>query len=90
MKDDKTAAYFCTGVLATAEEINQMRDEYRMPVAKIGGRWPEPEKLTHDLALKHGLPEIKGFYGCDFRDGEFIREKDATDGPADSWPKEES
>lgn len=86
MKDEKTAAYFCTGVMATPEEVERMKAEYKKPVAKIGGVWPEPEKVVHQAALAHGLPEIAGFYGCDFRDGEFIREKDALDRPVDAWP----
>jgi hypothetical protein len=85
MNDDTTAAYFCTGVLATPEEITEMKAEYAMPMARIGGVWPTPERTVHRIALAHGLPEIKGFYGCDFRDGEFIREKNATEGTPDAW-----
>lgn len=85
MKDDKTAAFFCTGVFATPDEVSRMKAEFSMPVARIGGTWPTPERTMHGLALAHGLPEIKGFYGCDFRDGEFIREKGATDGEVDRW-----
>lgn len=86
MKDDKTAAYFCTGVFATPDEVKLMKDEYSLPVMMFGGRAPEPEKTVHRMALSHGLPEIRGFYGCDLRDGEFIREKDASEGDADRWP----
>lgn len=85
MKDEKTAAFFCTGVLATPEEVANMRAEYALPVARIGGIWPTPERTVHRYALAHGLPEIRGFYGCDFRDGEFIREKDADKGEPDVW-----
>ena len=85
MNDHMTAAYFCTGVFATKEEVAEMKAEHAKPAARIGGVWPEPERLMHRLALAHGLPEIHGFYGCDFRDGEFIREKDATEGEPDAW-----
>lgn len=88
MKDAMTEPYFTTGVYATADEIKSMKNEHAKPVARIGGVWPEPEKLTHRIALAHGLPEIRGYYGCDFRDGEFIREKDALVGTPDAWPAE--
>lgn len=85
MRDAQTEPYFMTGVFATPEEIKRMLDEQRKPMALIGGKWPEPERLQHEIALAHGLPEIKGFYGCDFRDGEFLRMKEATDGAPDAW-----
>jgi hypothetical protein len=86
MKDEKTSAYFCTGVLATPEEVAEMKFEYSLPLARIGGRWPEPEKMVHKFALAHGLPEIAGHYGCDFRDGEFICEKEAGE-PTTEWKR---
>lgn len=84
VKDENTAAYFCTGVYATPEEIEAIKFEFRLPLAKINGRWPEPEKAMHRAALAHGLPEIRGHYGVDFRDGEFLREKDAGE-PTTEW-----
>jgi len=85
MKDQMTDGYFCTGVYATTDEVERMKAAYRLPVARIGGHFPDPEKVMHAAALAHGLPEIRGHYGCDFRDGEFIREKDALDMPPDKW-----
>ncbi len=76
MVDEMTKAFVCTGVYATPEEIEVMKGERALPVARIGGMWPSPERTMHAYAIAHGLPEIRGFYGCDFRDGEFIRVKD--------------
>ncbi len=87
MKDEQTKDYFCTSVYATPEEIAVMRAEYQKPLARIGGVWPQPEKLVHTTALAHGLPEIRGHYGCDFRDGEFLREQDAGE-PTTDWGPE--
>lgn len=62
-----------TGVIATKEEIQQMKDAANQPYIMIGGHWPEsPQKVCHEIALKHGLPEIPGYYGCDLRTGEFV------------------
>ncbi len=30
------------------------------------------ERACHAIALKHDLPEIEGFYGCDLETGEFV------------------
>lgn len=89
MKDASTAGYVCTGVYATEAEALEIKNEQSMPFAKILGSWPGPEKLIHRLALAHGLPEIPGYYGFDFRDREFIRVPDAEMvGPVDqSWPE---
>lgn len=85
MKDQQTEKWFCTGVLATPEEVETMQEAYAIPLMVIADRIPRPEKTVHAIALAHGLPEIRGFYGCDFRDGEFIREQDANVGEPDSW-----
>lgn len=80
MKDERTVSFFCTGVYATEDEIKRMKDEYATPLIVVGGRVPCPALVMHQCALAHGLPEIEGHYGCDFRDGEFLREKNALEG----------
>lgn len=62
-----------TGVFATKEEIQTMKDTCNQPYIMVGGHWPDsPQVVAHRLALKHGLPEIIGYYGCDLRTGEFV------------------
>ena len=34
--------------------------------------WDHLKKETHKTALKHGLPEIRGYYGIDLKSGEFV------------------
>jgi len=62
-----------TGVFATKEEVEDLKSAASMPCIRVGGHWPEsPQKVAHRIALKHGLPEIEGYYGCDLRTGEFV------------------
>jgi endonuclease V-like protein UPF0215 family len=62
-----------TGVFATADEIERMKAAARMPYMVVGGVPPESAaQVAHRLALRHGLPEIPGYYGCDLRTGEFV------------------
>ena len=37
-----------------------------------GEAWTELEEYIHKCALKHGLPKIKGFYGFDGANNEFL------------------
>jgi hypothetical protein len=39
-----------------------------------GEAWQALKERCHKIALKHSLPEIKGFYGCDLETGEFVSE----------------
>lgn len=71
MKDARTTSFLCTGVYATADEIARMRAEFDKSIGQI----PCPTLVIHQCALAHGLPQIMGHYGCDFRDGEFIRDR---------------
>lgn len=60
-------------VFATAEEIEHIKHAVSMPFIRIGGHTPEsPQEACNKLALQHGLPEIKGYYGCDLSNGEFV------------------
>ncbi|MET3349017.1 UNVERIFIED_ORG: hypothetical protein ABID57_000686 [Arthrobacter sp. UYEF1] len=62
-----------TGIFATPDEIEALKATLKTPVIMAGGMPPpSPQKLCHDLALKHGLPEIKGFYGITGT-GEFVK-----------------
>jgi len=36
--------------------------------------WNRVKERCHAVALAHGLPEIPGFYGCDLKTGEFVRD----------------
>jgi len=61
-------------VFATEKEIQTMKDAMKMPYIKIGDYWTEtPQEVCHKIALSHGLPEIKGYYGCDLITGEFVK-----------------
>jgi hypothetical protein len=61
------------GVFATADEIEQVREALDTPMIMVGGALPlSPAALCHALALKHGLPEIEGYYGMT-QAGEFVK-----------------
>lgn len=63
-----------TGVFATEEEIQRLKNACNTPYIMVGGHWPRsPQVIAHELALKHGLPEIAGYYGCDLQNGEFVK-----------------
>lgn len=74
-----------TGVFATDEEreyLEELATKARnTPVIMVGGMdvsgtaWQRVNTACHAAALKHGLPEIKGFYGLGL-DGEFIKQAD--------------
>lgn len=60
-------------VFATKEEIDLLKAALKIPYIIVGGQTSEsPQKIAHRLALKHNLPEIPGYYGCDLTTGEFI------------------
>ncbi len=64
-----------TGVFATKKEAKNIRDAFSMPVISMDGMHSiggNPQEELHEVALSHGLPEIKGFYGID-ADNEFIK-----------------
>lgn len=62
-----------TGIKATPEEVETLKSVAATQVMMIGGVGPlDPAKFTHEIALRHGLPEIPGFYGCDLATGEFL------------------
>ncbi len=62
-----------TGVFATKDEIDAIAHAAKMPCIVFGGHYPKsPQEVAHKYALKHGLPEIIGYYGCDLRTGEFV------------------
>ena len=64
-------------VFATPKEIEQMKSAVQMPYLIIGEHCSEsPQVMCHRFALLHKLPEVKGFYGCNLRTGEFSIEED--------------
>ena len=76
-----------TGVFATDKEKKLLKKELKeaenTPVIAFssyhaleeggcaGVAWQALKEHCHKIALKHGLPEIEGFYGMD-KNGEFI------------------
>jgi hypothetical protein len=61
-----------TGVKATPEETKMLFDMMNTPLIMLQCGSPlNPMKACHELALKHGLPEIEGYYGIT-QDGEFV------------------
>ena len=75
-----------TGVFATKEEMKRAFDlsnnaantpviafsgDHAMRGGLSGEAWQSAKEYCHAMALKHGLPEIPGFYGMK-QDGEFV------------------
>lgn len=62
-------------VFATEDEIKHIKFCADAPVMYLSGGKPMCEsaiEAAHAAALKHGLPEIRGYYGIDLRNGEFV------------------
>ena len=75
------------GVAATEPEEKSMQAAFRVPLMVIGSYLPtSPHEVVHACALRHGLPDIVGFYGYDFGKHEFVRMPGATHGEPDKWP----
>lgn len=76
-----------TGVFATKEEVEQVRkaatrasqtpviafsSKHALEEGGLSGQaWKSAKEACHAFALKHGLPEITGYYGMT-NDGEFV------------------
>lgn len=64
-----------TGIKATKQELATLRRRMSLPVMYLSGgqelAGPTALQLCHQFALKHGLPEISGYYGLD-EDDEFV------------------
>lgn len=79
--------FFYTGVRATEQQEESMQQVYKTPFIIVGEILPPaPEECVHAYALHHGLPEIQGHYGYDFKEHEFVRLPDADQGEPDKWP----
>ena len=75
--------YFYTGVRATESEEHDMLNP--LPYMVIGGSVTESSaEQIHRMALARGLPEIRGYYGYDFKEHEYIRLLDALDSAPDA------
>jgi len=62
-----------TGVFATEDEIKSLKTLLGQPLIAPAGIMPRsPAQLAHEFALAHGLPEVRGYYGCDLENGEFV------------------
>lgn len=62
-----------TGVFATPEELEAMKSACNRPAIALNCGTPRSAlQIAHDCALKHDLPEIPGYYGCDLKTGEFL------------------
>ncbi len=75
-------------IFATEEEAKKIKELHKIaqntPVIALsmahglnsggfaGEAWTELKKYVHECALKHGLPEIEGFYGFDGENNEFV------------------
>lgn len=64
-----------TGIFATKEELEGLKTSVSVSGMWLSGGIPfsDPQKECHKLALKHGLPEITGYYGIN-NEGEFVKE----------------
>lgn len=77
-----------TGVFATPEEKIQLlklseqasqtpvvafSTDHALKGGMAGDAWRRAQEECHKIALAHGLPEIKGYYGLT-HDGEFVCE----------------
>ena len=63
-----------TGVFATDAEIELLEGAMNAPLLLVGGTLPEsPAMMAHAYALRHGLPEVSGYYGVDLQTGEFLK-----------------
>ena len=62
-----------TGVFATREEIEELKDILNTPVMMIFEPRRDARNVCHEMALKHGLPEIQGYYGIR-GSGEFVKD----------------
>lgn len=79
--------YFYTDKGASAAEEKWMRSWHSTPLVVVHGEvLPSLEEIVHASAIKAGLPEIKGYYGYDFREHKYIRLPDADKGEPDQWP----
>jgi hypothetical protein len=73
------AKYKKTGVFATKAEVKRIITKANAPMIWLGGGMPTYtfedswEGLVHSIALKHGLPEIPGFYGINTKTREFLK-----------------
>lgn len=81
----KNPDIYYTGVSATAAEESSMRQP--LPYLVIGGSVTESsQEQIHRIALSHGLRDIRGYYGYDFEEHEFICLIDSLAGEPDQFP----
>lgn len=61
-----------TGIFATDEEIKELKEAVETSGIAIHIPRQSPLQLCHEIALRHGLPEIEGYYGI-LGNGEFVK-----------------
>lgn len=62
-----------TGVFATKEEVKHINECFSTPIMLFGGKYlTNPYEWINKYALKHGLPQTKGYYGLDPANREFL------------------
>lgn len=62
-----------TGIIASTEEVEALKSMLSTPLIAINCGSPQrPDVRCHEMALAHGLPEIRGRYGIDLITGEFV------------------
>lgn len=62
-------------IFATPDDIKYIKACVSAPVMYLPGGKPMSEsaqEAAHRAAIKAGLPEIRGYYGIDLSNGEFI------------------
>lgn len=65
-------SFIRTGVFATDEEVEALKAAASAPAIALHIPRRSVQQICHDYALAHGLPEIRGYYGCDLTNGEFV------------------
>lgn len=62
-----------TGTFATSQEIEIIKSIQSTPLVALNAGMPQSAlEVAHNMALSHGLPEVKGYYGIDLINGEFL------------------
>ena len=64
-----------TNVFADKKEIEYIKSRQNAPVMLVGGvdtSRPTALEAAYKAAIKHGLPEVTGYYGIDLITGEFV------------------
>lgn len=62
-----------TNVFLSEDEVEAVKGQMGVPYLVFNGRPPEsPRQMIHRFALRHGLPDVPGYYGADLATGEIL------------------